>query len=688
MTHIKKTCLFVIALMIITAWSAPLQARQMTDGEYFIFNDVLGGSYISGGKSTGDGYTVNGATLGQVLTNIGSGQSIAESENLTFTMNAGFWFANRINDSPLVNFIKNSVTKSESDENFNIIIKLDRITGGPDPVTATIVINDGDSDDYTVVYNGTPQSGIVEVVFDGTLEQTLEFQIENEADMEDDKDYIFNIQNVEGDAEIGYIKNHTVTISANDNYPLTGAVTYFGGQTGHLIVVAEKIDRTFYKDYAWGTNTHTQDFSIDVEPGLYTFYAFISTDVSGGINYTLNTWEPSAFEYTSANALNVTDENGYSGGAIMIGLNDPAHLYDSPFVGPDLLYDDWVTLFPQLANSDPDADFDGDGYTNFQEFINGTDPTVINDAYAYDGYDPTFDSDANQVDDKYQIIYTNPLIPTVGVNDGDAFLVDVKYTTSDVNNGATGLGLAIHFNSTIFDFAGFSNVLTMGAAEDAGLTWTVIDEVNDPNAWHKDDFADTNAMVTIGWVESPGSRDWPGLGATLPLKLCTLKFTIKSQAQGITYGDTSVIRFTATSKDADYEFYSSPTVVNISDFNFDVDGNGKVDGLTDGILIIRYMYEILNNTSQADAIDQSSAIRTTASEIWTYLNNGREYLDIDDNGEIEALQDGLMILRYMLDVPGITNNAINEDAQRTTEEEIIPYIKQHIPMQGVYIIPQ
>ncbi len=678
MTHIKKTCLFVIGLMIIIAWSAPLQARQMTDGNYFIFNDVLGGGITS--NSTENGHTVNAGMLGQALTNIGTNQSIAEGGGFTFTMNAGFGFTAKKNDTPLVNFIKQNITKQEDDGEFNIILALDRFVGSN--VTATISVT-AETDDYTIVYGGNPQVGDIDVVFAEDLRETLTFQIKDEAIMEGDKNYILTITNVVGDAKIGYLNSQVVTISANDNYPLTGVVTYFGSQTGDLIIVAEKEERTFVSDDPWVSGTHSQNFSIDVEPGSYTLYAFISTRVSGEVNYTKNSWEPIIYKYTHDNPFNVPDDIGDN---IAMTLDDPAHLYDSPFVGPDLIYNDWVTLFPQLANTDPDEDFDRDGYTNFQEFINGTDPTVVDNAYAYDGYDPGFDSDATAVDEKYQIVFTNPLIPTVGLADGDSFLVDVKYTTSDVNTGTTGLGLAIHFNSTMLDFAGFSNVLTQGAAEDVGLTYNVLDE-DDPDTWHKDDYADTDAMVTIGWVENPGSRDWPGLNAVLPLKLCTIKFTVKSNAQGITYGDTSVIRFTATSRDTDYQFYSSPTVVNINDFNFDVDGNGKAEALNDGILIVRYMFEVLKNSSQADVI-APDALRTSASQIWTFLNNGKEHLDIDDNDEIEALQDGLMILRYMFDIDNITENALGEGAQRTTNEEIIPYIKQHLPLKGVFTIPQ
>ncbi|OGS42081.1 MAG: hypothetical protein A3K67_03915 [Euryarchaeota archaeon RBG_16_62_10] len=67
--------------------------------------------------------------------------------------------------------------------------------------------------------------------------------------------------------------------------------------------------------------------------------------------------------------LTVTDDDGNT------GVNFTA-VYSVPDIDSDLLPDDWEDdFFDDLSQSGTD-DFDGDGYTNLQEFASGTDPTV------------------------------------------------------------------------------------------------------------------------------------------------------------------------------------------------------------------------------------------------------------------------------------------------------------------------
>ena len=56
-------------------------------------------------------------------------------------------------------------------------------------------------------------------------------------------------------------------------------------------------------------------------------------------------------------------------------------------------------------------------------------------------------------------------------------------------------------------------------------------------------------------------------------------------------------------------------------------------------------------------------------------------LDIDDNGSIDALTDGLLILRYLFGLSGdtLTNGVIGSDANRTDSEQIENYISTLTP---------
>ena len=93
---------------------------------------------------------------------------------------------------------------------------------------------------------------------------------------------------------------------------------------------------------------------------------------------------------------------------------------------------------------------------------------------------------------------------------------------------------------------------------------------------------------------------------------------------------------------------------------WDVDGNGKNNALTDGILIFRYLFEITGDNLIKDAID-TGATRTTSEAVTTYLNclKGLNILDVDGDGRSNALTDGLLIQRYLF---GFTGEELTKDA--------------------------
>ncbi|KPA14456.1 hypothetical protein MHK_005335, partial [Candidatus Magnetomorum sp. HK-1] len=434
--------------------------------------------------------------------------------------------------------------------------------------------------------------------------------------------------------------------------------------------------------FEWDTDKTRQDFVTKLPPGDYTIVAYIDSAIgAGALTGVMNSWE---VQGAYSLVVSIEEDTDYPTN-IAFSMNDPDDRYSAQYIEYTGTYKEWIANYPTLGG--PDDDDDQDGYSNFQEYINGTNPLNPNQAYMFNGYDPASDIDAAQVETIYQIVSTNPIDPKVRM--GESFRFDVNYTNSDNNRGTTGLGIAIHFNSSFMTFAGFSNVLTetlAGSLEN--LTIAVKDE-SDPDT-PDDNFADTDKVITLAWVSDLQGRSWPGLEVPLPLRLCTLQFAVVSEAQGITYGDTSVLRFSATSVDSRYEFYGSPTTLEVSDFSFDVDGNGKAGALTDGLLIMRYLFGLIVNspTTQADAI-ADDAIRTSSAEIWTYLNNGYEMLDIDGDGTKDALTDGLLIMRYMFGLTegdSLIENAISAEAPRKTDTEVEKFIKQYLPKKGSVVI--
>ena len=86
--------------------------------------------------------------------------------------------------------------------------------------------------------------------------------------------------------------------------------------------------------------------------------------------------------------------------------------------------------------------------------------------------------------------------------------------------------------------------------------------------------------------------------------------------------------------------------------------------------------------NNADATDtDGSALRSTAADVTTYLDNASSELDIDGNGKAEALTDGLLLIRHLFGFSGdaLTAGAVASDASRTTAAEIVSFIKERLP---------
>jgi hypothetical protein len=159
---------------------------------------------------------------------------------------------------------------------------------------------------------------------------------------------------------------------------------------------------------------------------------------------------------------------------------------------------------------------------------------------------------------------------------------------------------------------------------------------------------------TIQLTATPtGSSQFTGwLGACTGTGTCTVSVT----------GDTSV---TAT-------FSAGP----IGPKALDIDGDGHVDAMTDGVLILRYLFG-MQGPGLVNGAVSAKATRITAADILAYLNDIVPMLDIDGDGEASPLTDALMIMRYLAGLRGdiLLPNVMPSDAIRTTSEEIEAQLK-------------
>jgi hypothetical protein len=92
----------------------------------------------------------------------------------------------------------------------------------------------------------------------------------------------------------------------------------------------------------------------------------------------------------------------------------------------------------------------------------------------------------------------------------------------------------------------------------------------------------------------------------------------------------------------------------------DIDDNGGYDALTDGLLVIRYLSGLTGASLTSGAIG-TGAMRSDPSVIATYFSGIRAQLDVDGDGYPDALTDGLLIIRYLFGLRGssLTAGAVN-----------------------------
>ena len=132
-----------------------------------------------------------------------------------------------------------------------------------------------------------------------------------------------------------------------------------------------------------------------------------------------------------------------------------------------------------------------------------------------------------------------------------------------------------------------------------------------------------------------------------------------------------------------YSIISSPALAS---GDWDIDGDGRADALTDGLLFLRYAFG-LTGDALISGVVASDAQYTTASDIeqelaTVYTSSG----DIDGNGEVDALTDGLLLLRYLFGLDGdtLTAGVIGGGATLTDSATLETYLSTLMP-QAPYI---
>ena len=117
-------------------------------------------------------------------------------------------------------------------------------------------------------------------------------------------------------------------------------------------------------------------------------------------------------------------------------------------------------------------------------------------------------------------------------------------------------------------------------------------------------------------------------------------------------------------------------------FSFDIDENKEAKALSDGLLVIRHLFGFSGNSLTSGATTAEGA-RTSAEAISSYLSDADSELDIDGDGQSKALTDGLLLIRYLFGFSGdsLTAGAIGEGAERSAAGDIEKYISDRLPTE-------
>ena len=109
--------------------------------------------------------------------------------------------------------------------------------------------------------------------------------------------------------------------------------------------------------------------------------------------------------------------------------------------------------------------------------------------------------------------------------------------------------------------------------------------------------------------------------------------------------------------------------------SLDLDGNGALEALGDGLLFLRSSFGFTGAALIAGAVGNGCRY-CTAPAIESRLVALQAVLDVDDDEDVDALTDALLVLRYLFGFSGatLTSGAVGDGAARNTPAAVTAYL--------------
>ncbi len=429
----------------------------------------------------------------------------------------------------------------------------------------------------------------------------------------------------------------------NDYYPLNFED---GGQIHFTATSEQPAHITFWLKSKFKRHKHIKTDSILVSGECATY----SIDISSN--------KPSV--YKSLYMFITERDIPVSIGEIVIGNDIPSCDQESNDLD-DGDTDDSDTDSSDAGGSDTDdSETDGtdtDGSDTDSSDTDGTDT----DGSDTDGSDDTSNETTKPVQ---RITVSNQ--PTGLL--GDTAQIEVTYDASTNNNQLSGLGLRIHFDSSVLTFNAVSNVLEQDIIVNGeGPINDVDDFDNDPQ---------TDSFISFGWASL--FNNWPN--TELPSVLMNITFGVSASVDLNSVNSTQ-INFSDITTSTGYEFETVNLNLELTETEstWDFDGNGDADALTDGLIMMRYSFG-LRGDSMADNVMAANSVMS-APQVEERIQKSMQIADIDNDGNVDALTDGLILLRHLFAIEdeNLTHGAIGISATRKTRTAIKQHLNKHMP---------
>ena len=199
------------------------------------------------------------------------------------------------------------------------------------------------------------------------------------------------------------------------------------------------------------------------------------------------------------------------------------------------------------------------------------------------------------------------------------------------------LSLQIHYNSDLLTYRSASSL-----GGQSGLQVDISDDLA-----NEDSDPTTDNLLTLSWPQAGAPSLQGGSQELLKLSFDTSSEEFIDPING-SDRITTPLNLLGTPSSGYSLTSSNDLLLKARSFNLDVDGDGEVQPLTDGLMIIRKLF---GDAFAGSSLTNNAQVgnHRTSEEIHAFIQQGidSKFLDVDNDGTVTALGDGLMIIRRL-----------------------------------------